>query len=103
MYAILEIKGKQYKVEKGQEIYVDLLDVEPGKSTEINEVLLINNDKEVKIGQPYIQGAKITLKVEKEVKGEKLVAFKFRLKKRYKKKIGHRQRYHKVTVESISA
>jgi large subunit ribosomal protein L21 len=101
MYAIIELKGKQYKVEKGQELYVDLLDSETGSSVEIDKVLLLNDDKNVQVGQPYVTGAAVKVKVEKEVKGQKLVVFKFKRKKRYKKKKGHRQNYNKITVEEI--
>lgn len=103
MYAIIELKGKQYKVEKGQELYVDLLDSEAGSSVKIDKVLLLNDDKSVQVGQPYVKGASIQVKIEKEVRGQKLVVFKFRRKKRYKKKKGHRQNYHKLTVEAITA
>lgn len=103
MYAIIELKGKQFKVEKGQELYVDLLDSEAGSSVEIDKVLLLNDDKSVQVGQPYVKGATVKVKIEKEVKGQKLVVFKFRRKKRYKKKKGHRQKYNKIVVEEIIA
>jgi len=103
MYAIIELKGKQYKVEKGQELYVDLLGAEAGSSVEIDKVLLLNDEKTVQVGQPYLQGASVKVKIEKQVKGQKLVVFKFRRKKRYKKKKGHRQNYHKITVQEITA
>ena len=102
MYAIVEIKGKQYKVEKGKEVYVDLLDKKAGSKIEFDKVLLVKSDSETKVGQPYIEGAKIKAKVEKEVKGKKIVVFKFRAKKDSKSKQGHRQRYHKITISDIA-
>jgi len=101
MYAIVEIKGKQYKVEKGKEIYVDLMDSEPGSSVTIKEVLFLNDGNTVKIGQPFVEGSSVSLKVEKEVKGDKLVVFKFKRKKSFRWKKGHRQHYTKLTVEDI--
>lgn len=103
MYAIVEIKGKQYKVEKGQSIYVDLTGKEDGTTVEFPEVLMLADGNKIQIGQPYVKGASVKAKVEKMVKGEKVIAFKFRLKKRYKKKIGHRQKYNKLTIEDITA
>lgn len=103
MYAIVEIQGKQYKVEEGKEVYVDLLKEEAGKSLELDKVLLVNNDSNVTVGQPFVEGATISAKIEKEVKGKKLTVFKFRAKKHSRKKNGHRQRYHKLMIEKINA
>lgn len=103
MYAIVEVKGKQYKVEKGQEVYVDLVDTEPGSSMDIENVLLVNNEGKVTVGQPYVSGASVKAKVEKMVKGQKLTVFKFRAKKKSKKRQGHRQKYHKLIIEDIKA
>jgi len=102
MVAIVELKGKQYQVEKGKEIYVDLTGNETGSTFTIDQVLLVKNGNDVKVGQPYVSGASVTFKVEKEVKGEKLTVFKFRRKKRYKKLKGHRQKYQKLVVESLA-
>ncbi len=103
MYAIVEIKGKQYKVEKGKEVFVDLLGLEDGASHEVKEVLLINDGKNVKVGQPYVEGASVKVKVEKEVKGKKLMVFKFKAKKGFRKRKGHRQRYNKLMIDDIIA
>lgn len=102
MISVVELKGKQFQVEKGKEIYVDLTDNEVGSSFTINEVLLVQNGDNVKVGQPYVEGASVTFKVEKAVKGEKLTVFKFKSKKRYRKMKGHRQKYHKLVVESLA-
>jgi len=103
MYAIVDIKGHQYKVEKGKEVYVDLLDANEGDVVELDKVLYYNNGNIVKIGSPYVDGVKIKAKLEKEVKGKKLIVFKFRAKKGYRKKKGHRQKYHKLVIEDIIA
>jgi large subunit ribosomal protein L21 len=101
MYAIVEVKGKQYKVEKGKEVYVDLLGVEEGSSVDFDQVLLLDDDKAVKVGAPYVEGAKVKAKVEKQVKGKKLTVFKFRAKKGFRKRKGHRQKYNKLMIEDI--
>jgi len=101
MYAIVDIKGHQYKVEKGKEIFVDLLDAKEGEVVDLDKVVYLNNGDIVKIGNPYISGVKVRAKIEKKVKGEKLIAFKFRAKKGYRKKRGHRQAYQKLIIEDI--
>ncbi|NMA02033.1 MAG: 50S ribosomal protein L21 [Clostridia bacterium] len=103
MYAVIETGGKQYRVQEGDSLRVELLDAEVGSSVELDKVLMVSNDAEVKIGQPYVAGAKVTLKVEEHGKGKKIVVFKFKSKKGYRKKQGHRQPYTKVTVEKIEA
>ena len=101
MYAIIATGGKQYKVEEGQTLDVELLHAEAGETVEIDSVLLINKDGEVVTGKPYVEGAKVSLKVVENVKAPKIVVFKYKPKKNYRRKKGHRQPYTRVTVESI--
>ncbi len=103
MYAIIETGGKQFKVEEGDVLKVELLHAEAGETVEINKVLMVNKDGQVTVGAPYVDGAKVSLKVEENGKGKKIVVFKYKAKKNYRKKKGHRQPYTKVTVEKIEA
>ncbi len=101
MYAIVEIKNSQYKVEEGDTILVDKTGIEPGKSIDFDSVLLCNTGKDVLVGQPYVKGAKITCKVVSEEKGKKIVVFKFKRRQGYRKKQGHRQKYDKLQINKI--
>lgn len=103
MYAIIETGGKQFKVAEGDVLKVELLHAEAGETVEINKVLMVNKDGQLTVGAPYVEGAKVTLKVEENGKGKKIVVFKYKAKKNYRKKKGHRQPYTKVTVEKIEA
>lgn len=112
MYAIIEESGGQRKVLKGEEILVDLIDegqAAPGTSVKFDRVLVVGEDggtvaaNTAKFGTPYVSGASVTAEVvEPVVMGEKLHIFKFRPKKGYKRKTGHRQRYTKVRVTEIA-
>ncbi len=103
MYAIIESGNKQYKVEKGSVIDVELLDVEKNGSIKIDNILLVADGDEVKIGDPYVKGAKIVaVVVEDEIKDDKVVSFKYKNKTNYHRTIGHRQKYTRLKVESIS-
>lgn len=103
MYAIIELKGKQFHVSPQQTIYSDLIESDCiGKTIHINQVLLVANNEDVLIGKPYVEGASVSLKIEKEVKGEKVIAFKYRHNKNSKSIKGHRQRFHKILVEGIT-
>jgi len=102
MYAIVEVKGKQYKVEKGQEVYVDLLGEKDGATINFDKVLLYNDGKETKVGQPYLAGAAVKATVDKIVKGQKIMVFKFKSKKGFRKRKGHRQQYNKITIKDLS-
>ena len=101
MYAVIETGGKQVKVEAGQAIYVEKLDVEAGKKFVFDKVLLVE-DGELHLGTPYIQGATVEAKVEKQGRGKKIIVFKYKAKKQYKHKQGHRQAYTKLVVEAIN-
>ena len=101
MYAIIATGGKQYKVEDGQTLDVELLHAEAGETVEIDSVLMLNKDGEIVTGKPYVEGAKVSLKVVENGKAPKIVVFKYKPKKNYRRKKGHRQPYTRVTVESI--
>jgi large subunit ribosomal protein L21 len=101
MYALVEFKGKQYKAEKGALLRVDRIDAEPGSSLNIGSVLLLSGDT-VSVGAPYVQGAQVTAKVESHVKGDKIIVFKYKPKKDYRRKQGHRQQYSIIKIEDIA-
>ncbi|NLW24594.1 MAG: 50S ribosomal protein L21 [Clostridia bacterium] len=103
MYAVIETGGKQYKVQEGDTLKVELLPVEVGSTVEIDKVLLVNKEGNVQIGSPYVNGAKVVLKVLEHGKGKKIIIFKYKPKKNYRRKQGHRQPFTKVVVEKIEA
>lgn len=100
MYAIIETGGKQLKVEEGQEIYIEKLPETEGDTVTFDKVLFVGGD-DVKVGNPLVEGATVTGKVEKHGRQKKIVVFKYKPKKNYRKKQGHRQPYTKVTIEKI--
>ena len=103
MYAIIETGGKQLQVEVGQSIFVEKLEANEGDVVEFDKVL-VYSDKSIKVGTPYIKGAKVTAKVEKQGKAKKIVIFKYKAKKGAShRKQGHRQPYTRLIVESIEA
>lgn len=102
MYAMIKTGGKQIKVEVGQEIYVEKLDVQADEMVTFNEVLLIGGESTI-VGNPLVNGASVTAKVVKQGRGKKIIVFKYRPKKDYRRKQGHRQSYTKLVVESINA
>ncbi len=103
MYAIVEIAGQQFKVEKDQKLYVHRLQAEEGAQVEFDNVLLIDNEGEVNVGTPKVEGAKITAKVLSHLKGDKVIVFKKKRRKSYKKKNGHRQFLSQIQIEGINA
>lgn len=102
MYAVIKTGGKQVRVIEGQEIYVEKLDVEAGQTYEFTEVLALGGDKPV-IGQPLVKGAKVVAEVVKQGRGKKIIVFKYKRRKNYHKKQGHRQSYTKLVVKQIVA
>jgi large subunit ribosomal protein L21 len=103
MYAIIETGGKQLKVEVGQSIYIEKLDLDEGAEVVFEKVLAVQ-DKSTKIGTPYLSGAKVSGKVEKQGKERKIVIYKYKPKKgSTRRKQGHRQPYTKVLIEAIEA
>ncbi|MBO8168786.1 MAG: 50S ribosomal protein L21 [Thermoanaerobacteraceae bacterium] len=103
MYAIIETGGKQYRVSEGDVIFVEKLDAQEGDVVEVDRVLAVKKDDGLKIGTPVVENAKVSLKVEKQGKGKKIIVFKYKPKKNYRRKQGHRQPYTKVRVEKIEA
>ena len=102
MYAIIETGGKQVRVEVGSKIYVEKLEAEVGSTITIDKVLLVG-DKSVKVGTPYVEGAKVTAKVEKQGLNRKIRVFKYKAKANEHKTIGHRQPYTCLVIEAINA
>lgn len=103
MYAIIETGGKQIRVEKGDTIFVEKLDVEEGETVVFDKVVAYSN-RTTRIGTPYVKGVKVNAKVEKQGKGKKIVIFKYKPKKgSTRRKQGHRQPYTKLVIEEIVA
>jgi large subunit ribosomal protein L21 len=104
MFAIIKTGGKQYRVKQGETLRVEKLPVEAGATVEFGEVLLVAGEgAELKIGQPTIAGAKVVAKVVAQERGPKITIFKFRRRKNYRRKSGHRQAYTAVRIEAIQA
>lgn len=103
MYAIVDIAGQQFKVEKGQQIYVHRLDSDEGNKLDFEKVLLIDDEGKITIGEPVINGAYIEAKVLQHKKGDKVVVFKKKRRKGYKVKNGHRQSFSHIEILSINA
>ncbi|MFA5080169.1 MAG: 50S ribosomal protein L21 [Candidatus Paceibacterota bacterium] len=101
MIAVIKTGGKQYKVAPGQKIKIEKIDNQEGEMVTFDEVLLIGDEKIIDIGTPVVEGAKVTAKVIKQDKGEKIVIFKYKPKKRYKVKKGHRQFFTEVEITDI--
>lgn len=102
MYALVEIKGKQYRAEKGALLEVDYFGLEAGTPLEFDQVLLLSDGKNVKVGTPYVTGAKVKAVVEKHVKSPKVRVLKFKRRKGYQKLQGHRQDYTLLRVEELA-
>jgi large subunit ribosomal protein L21 len=103
MYAIIEDQGRQYTVREGDLVRLDLRDATEQESIVFDRVLMVRDDKETKVGTPTLAGAKVVATVVGEVKGTKLVVRKFKRRKNYRRKQGHRQRYTQVRIDSIEA
>lgn len=103
MYAIIDDKGRQYTVRKGDVVDVDLKGSEEQQSITFDRVLMVSGDGGVKIGTPTVEGAKVVATVVGEVKGKKIIIRKYRRRKNYRRKQGHRQHYTRVRIESIEA
>lgn len=103
MYAIVELNGKDYKVEEGKYITVDLLSQDIDSAIEIDKVKMVVDGDNSKIGAPFLDGAKVTAKVLSHFKDKKVIVFKMKRKKGYRRKNGHRQQYTRIQIESVSA
>ena len=103
MYAIIRTGGKQSRVSEGDVLNVEKLNVEEGQEVVFDEVLTVVNDGDVKVGAPTVAGAKVTAKVAKQGKADKIFVFKYRAKSNYRKRQGHRQPFTQVEITSIEA
>lgn len=101
MYAIIKTGGKQYKVSVGDTLKVEKLNVAVGEAFIFEEVLSVVDGEEMRVGQPFLSGAKVTAKVTEHGKGEKIRIFKYKAKSNYRKRQGHRQPYTEVSIETI--
>jgi large subunit ribosomal protein L21 len=103
VYAVIRDRGAQYRVEEGQTLDVALLDAEPGTQITLGEVLMIGGTDDVKIGAPLVANASVIAEVVGEARGEKIVVFKYKRKKRYRRRTGHRQDYTRLAIKEIRA
>ncbi len=103
MYAVIRDRGAQYRVEEGQTLDVALMDAEPGTQVTLGEVLMIGGSDDVKIGAPLVANASVIAEVVGEARGEKIVVFKYKRKKRYRRRTGHRQDYTRLAIREIRA
>jgi large subunit ribosomal protein L21 len=103
MYAILETGGKQYRVNAGDKLEIERLTTEAGKEFTFDRILMVNNDGSVRVGTPTVEGATVTADVVEHKRGDKVVVFKFKRRKGYHKKQGHRQELTVVKIKSINA
>ncbi len=102
MYAIIETGGKQYKVQEGDVIKVEKLAVEAGSNYDFKNVIMVSTDNEVKIGAPYVDNANVSASVIGDGKAKKVIIYKYKSKKGFHKKKGHRQPFTKLKIENIS-
>lgn len=103
MYAVIVTGGKQYRVQEGDEFRIEKLDGQVGDNVVFDEVLVVSDDNGVKVGKPVIEGAKVEAEILDNGKAKKVIAFKYKPKKGYRKKKGHRQPFTKVRINSINA
>ena len=103
MYAIIESCGKQYKVAEGDVVFFEKLETEEGKKVTFDKVVLVSDDKKVEVGAPYVKGVKVEGKVVEHGKAKKILVYKYKAKKNYRRTQGHRQPYTKVEITKISA
>ena len=101
MYAIIESCGKQYKVAEGDVVFFEKLDAEEGKKVTFDNVVLVSEGEKIQIGNPYVKGVKVEGKVVSHGKGKKIIVYKMKPKKNYRRKQGHRQPYTKVEITNI--
>jgi large subunit ribosomal protein L21 len=101
-YAIIEDGGKQFKAVEGGSIEVDYFEAEAGEKVDLERVLMVVNGNEVSVGTPLVDGAKVQATVVSQVKGPKIVVFRYKPKKRYRVKTGHRQKYTRLQIDTIS-
>ena len=102
MYAVIQTGGKQYRVQQGDVIYVEKIDAQADETVTFEKVLLVGEGESVKVGTPAVEGAKVEGKVLGQVKGQKIIVYKYKAKKNERKKQGHRQPYTKVEITAIN-
>lgn len=102
MYAVILSGGKQYRVSEGEVVRVEKLEIEAGHEVEFKDVLLVRTEGQARIGQPLVEGAAVTGVVERSAKGEKVLVFKYKKKKQYRRTRGHRQAYSDVRIDKIT-
>ena len=103
MYAVVKTGGKQYRVAEGDVVKVEKLDGEPGQTVELDEVLLVGSGADVTVGKPVVEGAKVSAEIVDQDRDRKVLVFKFRRRKRYRRKNGHRQPFTALKITAISA
>ena len=103
MYAVVKTGGKQYRVSPGDSIEVEKLPHDVGTQIDLDEVLLVVNGSGAKVGQPLVEGAKVKATVTRQIKGPKVIVFKYRSSSRYRRKRGHRQQYTRLRIDEIVA
>jgi len=103
MYAVVETGGNQYKVQPGDVIFVEKIEAGEGETVKLDRVLMVGRDDGIVTGSPTVEGASVTAKVVKNGKGPKIMVFKFKAKKNYRKRQGHRQPYTKLQIEAVEA
>lgn len=103
MYAVLVTGGKQYRVQEGDVIYVEKLNAEVDSTVELDNVLVVSKEGQLTVGKPVVEGAKVVAKVLAQGKAKKVIVLKYKPKKDYRKKQGHRQPYTKLQIEAINA
>ena len=103
MYAVVSTGGKQYRVQEGDVFFVEKLNAEVDSTVELTEILAVSNGETLKVGTPVVEGAKVVAKVVAQGKAKKVTVFKYKAKKDYRRKNGHRQPYTKLVVEKIEA
>lgn len=103
MYAIVATGGKQYRVKEGEKLRIEKLTAEAGDTVELDKVLLVGEGEDIKVGAPYLEGAKVTAKVAANGRGDKVKIVKFRRRKHSRKQMGHRQAYTEIEITGITA
>ncbi len=101
MYAVIKTGGKQFQVSEGDVIQVEKLEGQPGDTVEFEEVLMLRTDSDVKIGTPIVEGAAVSATILDQTKGKKIIVYKFKRRKDYRRKQGHRQKYTKLRIDAI--
>lgn len=102
MFAVLMTGGKQYKVSQGDVIQVEKLDLEVGKTITLDKILMVGEGDQCKVGSPYVEGSQVTCEVTEQLKGAKIIVFKKKRRKNYRRKNGHRQLYTRLKITDIS-